>query len=117
MDFSECVIVIVIVTRSNIGKGGAERNAWEALLDMEKCNDNVEELDEGAVPLVVELAKAFEKGISKWCRLGQCTSASRNEFFGRSGKGTSSTSIGCFFEGCVADPLQTLEPRRGRFRS
>ena len=41
--------------------GGAERTAWEKLLDMEKYNYNEEEVDQGAVTLVVDLAKAFAK--------------------------------------------------------
>ena len=53
-------------TRSGVkwcagGNGGAEKKACEALLYMEKHNYNVEEMDQGAVTLVVDLAKAFAK--------------------------------------------------------
>ena len=41
--------------------GGAVGSAWDALLDMDKYNYNVEELDQCAVTMVVDLAKAFEK--------------------------------------------------------
>ena len=34
---------------------------WEALLDMERYNCNVEEMDQGAVTLVVNLVRALEK--------------------------------------------------------
>ena len=41
--------------------GGAERTAWEALVDMVKCSNNVEELDQGAGTLVVDSATTFDK--------------------------------------------------------
>ena len=34
--------------------------SWEALLEMKKYNYDVEEMDKGAVTLVVDRAKAFE---------------------------------------------------------
>ena len=38
-----------------------KKKAREALLEMEKFDSNVEEIDQGAVTLVVDFAKAFEK--------------------------------------------------------
>ena len=38
--------------------GGAERTAW-CLLEMEKYNNNVEEMDRGAVTMVVGVATSF----------------------------------------------------------
>ena len=35
--------------------GGAGRTGWEALLEVEKYNNSVEELDQGAITLVADL--------------------------------------------------------------
>ena len=40
--------------------GRAARTAWEAVLEMKKYNFNVDAMNQGAVTLVVDLAKAFE---------------------------------------------------------
>ena len=42
------------------GGGEAEKTAWEALLKMEKLYETVEEIDQGAAVLVVDLAKTFD---------------------------------------------------------
>ena len=41
--------------------GGAERTVWEALLEMKSFNLHAGEKDQGAVALVLDLAKAFER--------------------------------------------------------
>ena len=67
----------------------------DALLGKEKYNYNVEEMDQGAGTLVVDLASAFGNvHLQKSWGRGQCTSASRNEFF-EYFVGTSSISEGC----------------------
>ena len=65
--------------------------AWEALLEKEKYTCNVEEMDQGAVTLVGDLAKALEKGQLKvvWAWASQHQRR-------------------VILEGCVADPLQTI---------
>ena len=45
---------------TEVSNGGAERVAREALLEMEMCNCNVEEMDQEAVTNVVDFAKASE---------------------------------------------------------
>ena len=41
--------------------GGGWSTAWEAMSDMEKYDFNVEEMNQGAVLLAVDLARAFQK--------------------------------------------------------
>ena len=41
--------------------GGAEPSVWETLLEMERFDCRVGEKDQGAITLVLDLAKAFER--------------------------------------------------------
>ena len=41
--------------------GGAERIAWEILLEMERYKNHAAERDRGTIALVLDLAKAFER--------------------------------------------------------
>ena len=50
----------------------SRNTAWEALLAMEKYNYIMKEMDQGAVTLVVDLAKAFERVQLKLCGFGRC---------------------------------------------
>ena len=86
--------------------GGAERTAWEASLEMAKYNYNVVNMDLGAVTLVVDLAKAFEKVplsvVWAWTlhlRFPQRVLGVLCWYFQH--------QRSVIFEGCVADPLQT----------
>ena len=87
--------------------GGAEGTAWEALLDMETYNYDVEEMDHGAVTLVVGLDKAFQEVqqnvVWAWAmHLGFPQRVLRIlcGYFQHQRR--------VIFEGSVADPLQTI---------
>ena len=41
--------------------GGADCTAWETLLMMERFDDRAGEMDQGAITLVLDLPKAFER--------------------------------------------------------
>ena len=41
--------------------GGAQRTMWEVLMEMERLNGKAKAEDQGAVALVLDLAKAFER--------------------------------------------------------
>ena len=56
------------------------REAWEGLLEMDSTIFYVEEMDQGAVSFVVDLAKAFEKVQFKVAWVWRCTSAFRDTF-------------------------------------
>ena len=49
--------------------GGAQQTVWEILLEMERLNGKAKEEDLGALALVLDLAKAFER-VSFSCGLG-----------------------------------------------
>ena len=53
------------------GNRGGETTAWEALLDMEKYEYDVEEMYQGAVIFVVDFANSFGKVQQTFC-LGVC---------------------------------------------
>ena len=70
-------------------KGGAQQTVWEILMEMGRFDGKAKEREQGAVALVLDLAKTFER-VSLCVGLGQRTSA----FQGRSCEccaGTSST--------------------------
>ena len=74
---------------------------------MEKYNYNVEEMDQGAVTSVVDLANAFERLLLKvvwaWAmHFGYL------EHILRVLSGYFQLQRTVFFEGCVSDPLQTI---------
>ena len=58
--------------------GGAQQRVWEIFLEMERFNGKAKEEDQGTLALVLDLAKAFER-VRR-----------------------------VLFEGCVAEPLQTI---------
>ena len=61
--------------------GGAQRTVWEVLMDMETYEKRAGKQDQGAVALILDLAKAFpSEPASLWCGRGQCTSASQVRF-------------------------------------
>ena len=41
--------------------GGAQRTVWDILMEMERFNGKAKKEDRGAVALVLDLAKAFER--------------------------------------------------------
>ena len=76
--------------------GGAQQTVWEILLEMERFNGKAQEEDQGVLVLVLDLAKAFERVSSfSWKTLrvlcGYFEHQRRVQF-----------------EGCVAEPLQTI---------
>ena len=85
--------------------GRAERIAWEALLQVETYNNNVEDIDQGAVTLVVDLAKALEEVQLEvvWAWAAHFGFPQR---ILRVLCGYFQHQRRVFFEGCVADPLQ-----------
>ena len=48
---------------------GAQQTVWEILMEMERSNGKAKEEDQGALALVLDLAKAFER-VSLPCGLG-----------------------------------------------
>ena len=56
--------------------GGAQRTVWEVLMEMEKWNRKAKAEEQGAVALVQDLAKAFERVSLPVSGLGRRTSAS-----------------------------------------
>ena len=88
--------------------GGAERTVWETLLEMERFDHRAGEKDPGAITLVLNMAEALER-VSRpvaW------TSAAHLDF----PRKILRVLCGYFdehqrrvqFEGCVAEPLQTI---------
>ena len=86
--------------------GGAQQTVWEILTEMERFKYQVGEEDPGAVSVVLDLAKAFERVSFPVVWPGLRISASQE------------TSCGFFvgisitrdvqFEGCAAEPLTTI---------
>ena len=71
--------------------GGAQRTEWEVLMEMERFDGRAKAEDRGAVALVLDLAKAFESAFLWWVLCGCFEHQRRVQF-----------------EGCVAEPLQTI---------
>ena len=46
--------------------GGAQRTVWEVLMETERFYGKAKEEDQGAVALVLDLAKAFEPVVCAW---------------------------------------------------
>ena len=87
--------------------GGAQRTVWEVLMEMERFNGRAKAEDRGAVALVLDLAKAFER-VSLLVVWAWATHFSFPRKVLR-------VLCGCFkhqrrvqFEGCVSEPLQTI---------
>ena len=47
--------------RGGQDNGGVERSAWETLLEMERFDYRAGEVDQGAITLVLDVARAFER--------------------------------------------------------
>ena len=83
--------------------GGAQRTVWEVLMETERFYGKAKEEDQGAVALVLDLAKAFEPVVCAW--------ATHFSFPRRI------LRVLCVyfehqrcvqFEGCAAEPLTTI---------
>ena len=57
--------------------GGAQQTVWVILIEMERLNGKAKEEDQGALALVLDLAKESERISFLWSGLGQRTSASQ----------------------------------------
>ena len=57
--------------------GGAQQTVWEFLMEMERFNGIAKEEDQGAVALVLDLAKAASVSASLWSGLGRRISVSQ----------------------------------------
>ena len=79
-----------------MAKWRAHRTAWETVPEMDRFN-RAGEKGQGAVALVLDLAKAFERAFHL-CGLVRRTSSFQGRFCGR--------CLQC--EVCVAEPLQTI---------
>ena len=82
--------------------GGAQQTVWEILMEMERFTYRAGEEDWGAVALVLDVAKAFERVILPVVWAWAPRKISR-------------VLCGCFehqrrvqFEGCVPEPLRTI---------
>ena len=87
--------------------GGAQQTVWEILMDMERFYGKAKEEDQGAVALVLDLAKALER-----VSLPVVWARATHFIFPRK---ILRVLCGYFehqrrvqFEGCVAEPLQTI---------
>ena len=76
--------------------GGAQQTVCEILLEMERFNGKAKEEDQGVLVLVLDLAKAFER-VSSFPRKTLRVLCGYFEHHRR-----------VQFEGCVAEPLQTI---------
>ena len=56
--------------------GGAERTVWGTVLEMERFNNHAGKEDQGAIALVLDLAKAFERVSLQSCGHGRRISSS-----------------------------------------
>ena len=80
--------------------GGAQQIVWDILLEMERFNGKAKEEDQGALALVLDLAKAFE-------RVSLPHSSFPRKIL-RELCGNFEQQRRVQFEGCVAEPLQTI---------
>ena len=56
------------------------KTVWEILLEMERLNGKAKDEGQGALALVLDLAKAFERSVFLLCGPGQRTSASQARY-------------------------------------
>ena len=61
---------------------GAQQTVWEIVMDVERCDGKAKEGEQGAVALVLDLAKAFERVSLPWYARGRRTSVSRGRSCG-----------------------------------
>ena len=87
--------------------GGAQQTVWEILLEMERFNGKAKEEDQGALALVLDLAKAFER-VSLPVVWAWATHFSFPRKILRVLCGYFEHQRRVQFEGCVAEPLQTI---------
>ena len=87
--------------------GGAQQTVWEILMEMERFNGKAREEDQGAVALVLDLAKAFERvRLLVVCAWAAHFSVPRNILRVLCGYFEHQWRVQ--FEGCAAEPLQTI---------
>ena len=87
--------------------GGAERTLWETLLDLDRFNYHAGERNQGAVALVLDLAKTFEP-VSLPVVWAWATHFKVPRMILRGLCGYFEQQKRVQFKGCVAEPLQTI---------
>ena len=87
--------------------GGAQRTVWEVLMEMKRFNGRAKAEDQGAVALVLDLANAFER-VSLPVVWAWATHFSFPRKILRVLYGHFEHQRRVQFEGCVAEPLQTI---------
>ena len=85
--------------------GGAERTAWETLLEVERFDYRTRAMGQGAITLVLDLAKVFER-VSLTVVWAWATHFNIRQFL-QVLCGYFEHQQSVLFEGCVAQPLQT----------
>ena len=88
--------------------GGTERTVWETLLEMERCNYHAREKEHGAVAVVLDLGASFRAGQSSKAVLAWATHLNVSRKILRVLCGYFEHQRSVQFEGCVAEPLQTI---------
>ena len=87
--------------------GGAQRTVWEVLMEMERFNGKANAEDQGAVALILDLAKAFER-VSLPAVWAWATHFSFPRNFLRVLCGYFEHQRRVQFEGCAAEPLTAI---------
>ena len=87
--------------------GGTQQTVWDILMEMERYNGKAKEEDQGALALVLDLAKAFER-VSLPMVWAWATHLSFPRKILRVQIGYFEHQRRVQFEGCVAEPLQTI---------
>ena len=87
--------------------GGGQQTVWEMLMEMERFNGKADDEDQGAVALVLELAKAFER-VSLPVVWAWATHFSFPKKILRVLCGYFEHQRRVQFEGCVAEPLRAI---------
>ena len=87
--------------------GGAQRAVFEKLMDMERFNEKAKAEEQGAVALVLDVAKAFER-VSLPVVWAWATHFSFPRKILRELCGYSEHQRRVQFEGCVTEPLTTI---------
>ena len=92
---------------TNGRNGGAQRTVWEVLMEMERFNGKEKAEEQGAVALVLDLAKAFER-VSLHAVWAWATHFSFPRKIARVLCGYFEHQRRLQFAGCAAEPLQTI---------
>ena len=87
--------------------GGAQQTVWEILMEMYRFNEKAKEEDQGALALVLGLAKDFER-VSLLVVMAWATHFSCSSEILRVLCGYFEHQRRVQFEGCLAEPLQTI---------